>query len=223
MRRLTIAARDASLTRRRWPRIAGAAFATVLTLSACGGGNGASPAAHVTVTVTATDTVTATTSPSPSVTSSPTSSSGETSYYLADFNPVQGHGINVDTSPHTVNGVTYDHPVAWSPGFSGDPYWAEWDLSRQCTSLTVSGVGLADNAPSDAAAIFSVQADGSYKWQKTIHLGQADSLKLSVKGALRLRLTVRDVQDSTGNSYATWGDAQISCSAEPPNSTNGNS
>jgi hypothetical protein len=207
-------------------RMTGAAFAAVLTLSACGAAAGTnagrSPAAQATVTVTAT--VTATASPNPSVTSSPSPSSpGETSYYLADFSPVQGHGINVDTTPHTVNGVTYDHPVAWSPGFSGDPYWAEWDLSRQCTWLAVRGVGLADNAPSDATALFSVQTDGSYKWQKTIHLGQSDSLKVSVKGALRLRLTVRDVQDSVGNSYATWGDAEVLCSAEPPNSTNGNS
>lgn len=225
MRRLTIAVCGVGLTRCALLRMTGAALATVLALSACGGGNGAnadrSPAPGVTVTVTAT--VTATASPSPSVSSSLSSSSGEASYYLADFNPVDGHGINVDTTPHTVNGVTYDHTVAWSPGFSGDPYWAEWNLSRQCTWLTVRGVGLADNAPSDATALFSVQTDGSYKWQKTIHLGQSDSLKVSVKGALRLRLTVRDVQNSVGNSYATWGDAAVSCSAEPPNSTNGNS
>lgn len=226
MRRLTIAVCGVGLTRCALMRMTGAAFATVLALSACGGASGTnatrSPAARVTVTVTAT--VTTTASPSPSVTSSPSSSSpGEASYYLADFNPVQGHGINVDTTPHTVNGVTYDHPVAWSPGFSGDPYWAEWDLSRQCTLLTVRGVGLADNAPSDATALFSVQTDGSYKWQKTIRLGQSDSLKVSVKGALRLRLTVTDVQDSVGNSYATWGDAQILCSSQPPNGTNGNS
>jgi len=211
---------------------ASSAFATVLALSACGGASGTSagqsPAPRATITVTAT--VTATPSPSPSVTSSDlsaspgdTSSSGGASYYLADFNPVQGHGVNVDSSPHTVNGVTYDHAVAWSPGFGGDPYWEEWDLSRQCTWLTSPGVGLADNAPSDATAIFSVQADGVYKWQKTIRLGQSDSLRISVKGALRVRLTVKDVQDSIGMSYATWGDAQISCSAQPPNSTNGNS
>jgi NPCBM/NEW2 domain len=155
--------------------------------------------------------------------SSPAPSSPGTSYYLADFNPVQTYGINVDSTPHTVNGVTYDHPVAWSPGFSGNPYWAEWDLSRQCTWLTSPGVGLADDAPSGATALFYVQTDGSYKWQKTIRLGQSDSLKLSIKGALRLRLTVTDVQDSVGNSYATWGDAQILCSSQPPNSTNGNS
>ena len=207
---------------------ASSAFATVLALSACGGASGTSagqsPAPRATITVTATVTAT------PSVTSSDlsaspgdTSSSGGASYYLADFNPVQGHGVNVDSSPHTVNGVTYDHAVAWSPGFGGDPYWEEWDLSRQCTWLTSPGVGLADNAPSDATAIFSVQADGVYKWQKTIRLGQSDSLRISVKGALRVRLTVKDVQDSIGMSYATWGDAQISCSAQPPNSTNGNS
>jgi hypothetical protein len=175
------------------------------------------------VTVTVTATITATASPSPSVTSSSLPSvPGETSYYLADFNPVQTYGINVDTTPHTVNGVTYDHPVAWSPGFSGNPYWAEWDLSRQCTWLTSPGVGLADDAPSDATAIFYVQTDGTYEWQKTISLGQSDSLKVSIKGALRLRLTVRDVQNSTGNSYATWGDAEVWCSAEPPNNTNSN-
>ena len=210
------------------PRMTGAVFAIVLTLSACGGAGGAnaggSPASRVTVTVTATTTVTATASPSPSVISSPSSSSsGEASYYLADFNPVQTYGINVDTTPHTVNGVTYDHPVAWSAGFSGNPYWAEWDLSRQCTWLTSPGVGLADDAPSGATAIFYVQTDGSYRWQKTISLGQSDSLRVSIKGALRLRLTVKDVQNSTGSSYATWGDAQVLCSAQPPNSTNGNS
>lgn len=155
---------------------------------------------------------------SPALASSPSPSSAtETPYYLADFNPVQGHGINVDTTAQTVNGITYDHPVSWSPGFSGDPYWAEWDLSRQCTMLTSPGVGLADNAPDGATAVFYVQTDGSYKWQKTISLGQSDSLKISITGALRLRLTVKDVQNSVG-SAATWGDAQIWCSAEPPNS-----
>ena len=203
-------------------RITGAAFATVLAVSACGGTSGTnagtSPAARATVTVTATA------SPNPSVTSSPApasspspSSPAGTSYYLADFSPVQGHGINVDSTPHTVNGVTYDHPVAWSPGFSGDPYWAEWNLSRQCTWLTSPGVGLADDAPSGATATFYVQADGSYRWQKTISLGQSDGLKVSIKGALRLRLTVADVQNSVGNSYATWGDAEIWCSSQPPN------
>jgi len=206
-------------------RMTGTAFATVLAVSACGGANGANAgaAARVTVTVTATVTATAPSSASgtssPSLTSSPSPSSlSGTSYYLADFNPVQTYGINVDSTPHTVNGVTYDHPVAWSPGFSGNPYWAEWDLSRQCTWLTSPGVGLADDAPSGATAIFYVQADGSYRWQKTISLGQSDSLKVSIKGALRLRLTVRDLQNSVGDSYATWGDAEVWCSSEPPDS-----
>jgi NPCBM/NEW2 domain len=206
-------------------RMTGAALATVLALSACGGASGTNAGVATRATVTVTSTVTATASPSLSVTSSPSqtsspspSSPAGTSYYLADFNPVQTYGINVDSTPHTVNGVTYDHPVAWSPGFSGNPYWAEWDLSRQCTWLTSPGVGLTDNAPSGATAIFYVQADGSYRWQKTISLGQSDSLKVSIKGALRLRLTVKDVQNSVGGSYATWGDAEVWCSSEPPNS-----
>lgn len=203
-------------------RVTGAAFATALGVAACAGTGGtttvSSPAVRVTVTVTATASANPAASPSPSTTSSPSpSSAAEGTYYLAAFNPVQTYGINVDTSAHTVNGVTYDHPVAWSPGFSGNPYWAEWDLSRQCNSLTVSGVGLADDAPSGATATFSVQTDGSYRWQKTISLGQSDSLKISVAGTLRLRLTVTDVQNSVGSS-ATWGDAEVSCSAEPPNS-----
>ena len=201
-------------------RVTGGACAVALGAAACAGTGGtttvSSPTVTVTVTVTASANTVASSSPSTTSTASPSSTAGGT-YYLAAFNPVQGHGINVDTSPRTVNGVTYDHPVAWSPGFSGDPYWAEWDLSRQCTSLTVSGVGLADDAPSGATAIFSVQTDGVYRWQKTISLGQSDSLKISVAGALRLRLTVTDVQNSVGSS-ATWGDAEVSCSAEPPNS-----
>jgi len=119
-------------------RMTGVALATVLALSACGGAGVATRA-----TVTVTSTVTATASPSLSVTSSPSqtsspspSSPAGTSYYLADFNPVQTYGINVDSTPHTVNGVTYDHPVAWSPGFSGNPYWGGMGL--------VSPVHLAD-------------------------------------------------------------------------------
>jgi hypothetical protein len=197
-------------------RIAGAAFTLVLTVSACGGARG-NPTTQVTVTVTVTAPNPSESSPLPATSAPSPSSPADASYYLADLNPVQGHGINVDTEPRTVDGITYDHPVSWSPGFSGDPYWAEWDLSRQCTSLTVPGVGLADDAPSDATAIFSVQVDGSYQWQKTISLGQSNSLKVSVKGALRLRLTVTDTQDSVG-SNAIWGDAEVSCSAQPPNS-----
>jgi hypothetical protein len=211
-------------------RMAGVVLATVLAITACGGTSATkadrSPAARVTVRVTAAA------SPTSSLTSSPASAASAAPptptptgsfYYLADFNPVQTYGINVDSTPHTVNGVTYDHPVAWSPGFSGNPYWAEWDLSRQCTWLTSPGVGLADDSPSGATAIFSVQTDGSYRWQKTISLGQSDSLKISIKGALRLRLTVTDVQNSVGGPYATWGDAEIWCSTEPPNSMNSNS
>lgn len=206
----------------------GAAFATVLALCACGGASGTNagptPAPRATVTVTATVSLAPSVTSSPAPTSSPPPSSpAETPYYLADFNPVQTYGINVDSTPHTVNGVTYDHPVAWSSGFSGNPYWAEWDLSRQCTWLTSPGVGLADDAPSGATAIFSVQTDGSYRWQKTINLGQSDSLRVSIKDALRLRLAVEDVQNSYGNSYATWGDAEVWCSSQPPNSTNSNS
>ena len=206
-------------------RSTGGVFAVVLAVSACGAANGTnasrSPAPRVTVTVTVTATAAPSPSPSsPSASSSSPSAGGATSadgtpYYLANFNPVQTYGINVDSTPHTVNGITYDHPVAWS---SGSPYWAEWDLSRKCTLLTAPGVGLADDAPSGATAIFSVEADGAYRWQKTISLGQSDSLKVSIKGALRLRLSVTDVQNSGGNSYATWGDAKVWCSAEPPNS-----
>lgn len=205
-------------------RMTSAAFAAALAVSACGGATGTSaggnPTARVTVTVTVTAPVPSSPAVTPSVpaTASPSPSPpADASYFLADLNPVQTHGINVDSSPHTVNGAIYDHSVAWSPGFSGDPYWAEWDLSRQCTWLTVAGAGLADDAPSGATAIFSVQTDGAYRWQQTISLGQSASLKVSVKGALRLRLTVTDTQNSVG-SNATWGDAEVSCSAQPPNS-----
>ena len=208
-------------------RMVGTVLVIVLAVSACGGASGTnagrSPAPRVTVTVT----VTVTASPSPSLASSPGLPSGGTPstagawYYLADFNPVQTYGINIDSSSHTVNGVTYDHPVAWSAGFSTqEPYWAEWDLSRQCTWLTSPGVGISDNAPSDASAVFQVQTDGAYKWQKTISLGHSDSLRISIKDVLRLRLSAASVQDATGNSYATWGDAKVWCSSEPPNSSN---
>jgi len=210
-------------------RTAGATFATALAVSACASGanSGTSPAPRVvTTTVTVTATASASAPPpsssSPAPTSSPSpssaSSSSLTAYYLADFSPVQGYGINVDTSPHTVNAVTYEHPVSWSVGFSGNPYWAEWDLSRDCTWLTSPGVGLDDDSPSGAAAVFWVQADGVYKWQKTISLGQSDSLKISIKGALRLRLTSAETPAGTGGN-GTWGDAQVWCTAEPPNST----
>jgi hypothetical protein len=105
--------------------------------------------------------------------SSPTSSPAGAGYYLADFNTVQTYGINVDSTPRQVNGVMYDHPVAWaaSPG-ADDPWWAEWDLSRNCTWLTSSGVGISDEAPSGSRYVFYVLTDGSYKWQKTISLGR---------------------------------------------------
>jgi hypothetical protein len=150
-------------------------------------------------------------SPSPS---SPT----EVGYYLADFNAVQTYGINVDSTPRKVNGIMYNHPVAWaaSPG-AGNPYWAEWDLSRQCAWLTSPGVGISDEAPSGSQYIFYVQTDGSYKWQKTISLGQSDSIKVSITGALRLRLSVAGLQNGGYGSLATWGDVQVWCSSEPPN------
>jgi hypothetical protein len=154
----------------------------------------------------------------PPPSSSPPSSLTEVGYYLADFNTVQTYGINADSTPRTVNGVTYDHSVSWaaSPG-AGDPWWAEWDLSRKCTWLTSPGVGISDEAPSGSVYIFYVQTDGSYKWQRRISLGQSDGLKISIKGALRLRLSVAALQNAYGAPYATWGNAQVSCSSEPPN------
>jgi NPCBM/NEW2 domain len=155
----------------------------------------------------------------PPVTSSPSPSSPtEVGYYLADFNTVQTYGINVDSTPRKVNGIMYNHPVAWaaSPG-AGDPYWAEWDLSRSCTWLTSPGVGISDEAPSGSQYTFYIQTDGSYKWQKTISLGQSDSIKVSIKGALRLRLSAAGLQNGGYGPLATWGDAQVWCSSEPPN------
>lgn len=156
--------------------------------------------------------------PSSSPSSSPPSSSAEVGYYLADFNTVQTYGINADSTPRQVNGVMYDHPVAWaaSPG-ADDPWWAEWDLSRNCTWLTSPGVGISDEAPSGSRYIFYVLTDGSYKWQKTISLGHSDGLRVSIKGALRLRLSAAALQNAYGGPYATWGDARIWCNSEPPN------
>ena len=93
----------------------------------------------------------------------------------------------------------YDHPVAWaaSPG-ADDPWWAEWDLSRNCTWLTSPGVGISDEAPSGSRYIFYVLTDGSYKWQKAISLGHSDGLKVSIKGALRLRLSAAALQNAYG-------------------------
>lgn len=219
-------------------RMTGGAFATVLAVSACGGasstnaGHGASPQVTTAAPTTAPATAPASPSPTAVTASSPSPSVSDTAaatgtwYYLADFNPVQTYGINVDSTAHTVNGITYNHPVAWSAGFSTqDPYWAEWDLSRQCTELKSPGVGIEDNAPSGASALFTVQTDGAYKWQKTISLGHSKSLDLSINGTLRLRLSAGSVQNASavGDSYATWGDAQVLCSAEPPDSNSGNS
>lgn len=154
----------------------------------------------------------------PPVTSSPSPSSpAEVGYYLADFNTVQTYGINVDSTPRKVNGIMYDHPVAWyASGIASDPNWAEWDLSRQCTWLTSPSVGISDEAPSGSQYIFYVQTDGSNQWQKTISLGQSDSIKVSIRGALRLRLSVAGLQNGYSGPYATWGDAKVWCSSEPP-------
>jgi NPCBM/NEW2 domain len=159
--------------------------------------------------------------PSSSAPSSSPSSPAEVGYYLADFNTVQTYGINVDSTPRQVNGVMYDHPVAWaaSPG-ADDPWWAEWDLARNCTWLTSPGVGISDEAPSGSRYVFYVLTDGSYKWQKTVSLGHPDAVRVSIKGALRLRLSAAAVQNAYGGPYATWGDAKIWCSSEPPGRKN---
>ena len=187
--------------------------------NALGGNNGVT---CIEATVTAVGSpLAADSAPSPSLSSSPPSSPVEIGYYLADFNAVQTYGINIDSTPRQVNGVTYDHPVAWaaSPG-AGDPYWAEWDLSRNCAWLTVAGVGISDEAPSGSQYIFYVLADGSYKWQKTISLGQSVTVKVSIKGALRLRLSVAGLQNGGYGPLATWGDAKVWCYSEPPNRMN---
>lgn len=154
--------------------------------------------------------------PPPPPPSTTASTAGE--FTLANYNPVQTYAINVDRSPREVNGVMYADPVAWAASIGADdPYWAEWNLSRKCDSFTVAGVGIADQAPSDSRYLFRILIDGSEQWQQTMTVGQSQPLKVSVKGALRLRLSVAGLEKGYYGAYATWGDAKVTCDSEPPN------
>ena len=145
-------------------------------------------------------------------------SPAEVEYNLADFNTVGTYGINVDSTPRSVNGNLYNHPVAWSASISADdPYWAEWNLSRNCSRLTIPAVGIADEAPSGSRYVFYVQTDGANKWEKAINLGQSYPVDVSIAGALRLRLSVAGLEKGYEGPFATWGDAKVSCSSEPSN------
>ena len=118
-------------------------------------------------------------------------------HYLSDYDPVQTYGINVDTTPRKVNGVMYYHPVAWAAGTADKPYWAEWDVSRGCESLEASAVGIADEAPSGSQYVFSALRDGSDTWHQSISIGQGDPVRISIQGALRLRLSVAGLKSSS--------------------------
>jgi hypothetical protein len=160
--------------------------------------------------------------PPPSPTRTPTPTPTPTpptqiEYYLSDYDPVQTYGINVDTTPRKVNGVMYYHPVAWAAGTANEPYWAEWDVSRGCESFEASAVGIADEAPSGSQYVFSVLRDGSDTWHQSVSIGQGDPVKISIQGALRLRLSVAGLKHGGYGPQATWGDAKLLCSSEPPN------
>jgi hypothetical protein len=145
----------------------------------------------------------------------------QTEYYLADHDPVQTYGINVDTTPRKVNGVMYYHPVAWAASVrADDPYWAEWDVSRGCDWFESPAVGIGDKAPSGAQYLFSVLKDGSDTWDQPVSIGEGYPVKISIQGALRLRLSVAGLKLGGYGPQATWGDPKLSCSSEPPNRKN---
>jgi hypothetical protein len=176
--------------------------AAAITLgSACGGGT-SGPGPTRTVTATA---------PTVTVTASGTSeTTGESaqSHYLSELDPLTATG-GIDTSAAEINGTGFARSVTLNCNAAGPVNSVEYNLGRHWTTFTATA-GLRDDSPTGGSLTFEAAVDGTRRYRETIRLGASREVRLDIRNALRLKLTVSYTgQDATNVYYGSWGDAQI--------------
>lgn len=136
-------------------------------------------------------------------------------HYLSDIQPVGYMYFAPYTGSQEVNGVTYAHSI-YDPrlgGASCDPS-ETWDYNlKRAATLFRAVVGMSDNSPSSTGVTFTVITDGIQRgsWGP-LTLGHSATIRLSVKGNLRLELKMNYVEgrsDYCPNGNAVWGNANF--------------
>ena len=133
------------------------------------------------------------------------------------FDYASSTGVDAQGS-YSVNGVTYGHSVVLNPGCQngdGGDMWIEYDLGKSWSLLTAT-VGASDTDADDAAFTYTVYGDGSVLASGHAALSQPASLRVNVRGYLRLRLMISDPAStnrecgfSNGPHDYVWGDAML--------------
>jgi hypothetical protein len=136
--------------------------------------------------------------------------------YLSTVEPVDGMVGGWDTSPATVDGMDYQHPINMHGDCSGDgDGWLDYNLEHRYEVLDAH-VGVRDDARSGSTATYAVLVDGRQVAAGNLSLGAAATVHVVVDGGFRVRLLV-----NTPGAYCptvSWGDARI---LGPPSASHG--
>jgi hypothetical protein len=120
-----------------------------------------------------------------------------------------------DRGSQPVNGTVYSNSVLGYQSYCGSASretHADFDLGRRYTTLTGT-LGLSDKNRSAALKVrFEILLDNRSMYNETIGAGAAESIKISVKDKLRIRLkaTFLTQDDCLSTDKAVWGDIAVS-------------
>ena len=136
---------------------------------------------------------------------------------IVGFDYASSTGVN-DQGSYQVNGTTYGHSIVLNPGCQnadGGDFWIEYDLGKKWSLLTAK-VGASETDAEDAAFSYTVYGDGRVLASGHATLSQPQSLRVNVRGYLRLRLmisdpgsTERECGFSNGPHDYVWGNAML--------------
>lgn len=127
--------------------------------------------------------------------------------YLYDLDAVDYDDIYGE-DPLTINGRTFKKSLV-SEYYSGT-FFREYNLSRKCTSLRLTG-GIADDSESGAAGQLEILTDGNSRYDQTFALGESSPIEIDVSNALRVRFETTTDDDDI-NEYVGMGSPQAYCS-----------
>ncbi|WP_171814371.1 PASTA domain-containing protein [Arthrobacter dokdonensis] len=108
--------------------------------------------------------------------------------YLSDMNYVSSSVYSWQPGTGKSNGVSYAHGILVTLG-GGNNLLTDFDLSRNYRVLNGT-LGLSDNAPTDAAVMVEIVADGRILKHVTLTFGKPISINEDVAGVLRLGITM---------------------------------
>ena len=201
----------------------------LITLLVGGGsdGKGSTTIAAVSPSTSQTSSATApapspTDSPSPSFSSTsatpdpPSSTPSPVAVSLAQLTPVTG---NIVTDPVSLGGTQYVDLVRQDPERCGKQE-ADFDLGKKYSYFTAKA-GLSDEYNTMYGpwvfALYSVGSNGNQTlFKKIVKFGDVDTVRVSVKGVLRLRLSIEWIDPGTlqtcsglEDNSAVWANASL--------------